>query len=83
MRVRIELLRGAGGNVLSLVEGKNQGHRIAGPKGNGAFDVIQEFVCDIPNDVLARGAAYQAGLDAEAEAARAVRRSARGEKGGA
>ena len=77
MRVRIELLKGAGGNVLSLVEGKGHGHRIAGPKGNGAFDVIQEFVCDIPDDVMARGVAYQKTLDAGADRRRAAREVAR------
>lgn len=77
MRVRIELLKGAGGNVLSLVEGKGHGHRIAGPKGNGAFDVIQEFVCDIPDDVMARGVAHQKTLDAEADKRRAAREVAR------
>jgi len=73
VRVRIELLKGAAGYVLSLVEGKGHGHRIAGPKGNGAFDAIQEFVCDIPDDVLARGVAYQSGIDAEAAKRRAAR----------
>lgn len=77
MRVRIELLKGAGGYVLSLVEGKGHGHRIAGPKGNGAFDAIQEFVCDIPDDVLARGVAYQKTIDAEADKRRAAREAAK------
>jgi len=77
MRVRIELLKGAAGNVLSLIEGKGHGHRIAGPKGNGAFDAVQEFVCDIPDDVMARGVAYQKTLDAEADKLRAAREVAR------